>query len=151
MPCGRPAIAPDNPERQRGEAEAPAVSRRFGNPVALERMTYDAASEQVTHIPDPGQVMQRNYGWYASRTRGARRRQTSEAAEAAPVVIVEPVDWSLRAARYRWPELLRQIFEVDPLACPRCRGPMRIVAVITHSPAAPTTGSPPTAAGSPHP
>jgi hypothetical protein len=52
--------------------------------------------------------MQRYYGWYASRTRGARRRQASDAAE-APVAIVEPVDWSLRAARFRWAELLRRI------------------------------------------
>jgi len=44
---------------------------------------------------------------------------------------VEPVDWSLRAARVRWAELLRRIFEVDPLACPRCRGLMRLVAVIS--------------------
>jgi hypothetical protein len=41
------------------------------------------------------------------------------------------VNWSLRAARYRWAELLRRIYEVDPLACPRCAAPMRIVAVIT--------------------
>ena len=84
----------------------------------------------VTHIPEPGQVMQRYYGWYASRTRGARRRQASDAAE-APVAIVEPVDWSLRAARFRWVELLRRILEVDPLTCPRCQGLMRIVALIT--------------------
>jgi hypothetical protein len=84
----------------------------------------------VTHIPEPGQVMQRYYGWYASRTRGARRRGAPEAAE-APVVIADPIDWSLRAARLRWAELLRRIFEVDPLACPHCRGLMRIVAVIT--------------------
>jgi hypothetical protein len=45
----------------------------------------------VTHIPDPGQVMQRYYGWYASRTRGARRRQASDAAE-APVAIVHGFD-----------------------------------------------------------
>lgn len=127
------------------------------NPVALERMSYDPALEQVTyrsdkaegptagtatvgpleflarlvtHIPDPGQVMQRYYGWYASRTRGMRRRQAPDAVE-APVAIVDPVDWSLRAARFRWAELLRRIFEVDPLACPRCRGLMRIVAVVT--------------------
>lgn len=68
--------------------------------------------------------------WLNSRTRGARRRQASDAAE-APVAIVEPVDWSLRAARFRWAELLRRIFEVDPLTCPRCQGLMRIVAVIT--------------------
>ena len=35
------------------------------------------------------------------------------------------------AAAERVAELLRRIFEVDPLACPWCRGLMRIVAVIT--------------------
>mgnify|MGYP001447630763 CR=1 FL=1 len=29
--------------------------------------------------------------------------------------------------------LLRQIFEVDPLVCPRCAGAMRIVACITQA------------------
>lgn len=29
--------------------------------------------------------------------------------------------------------LLQQIFEVDPLACPTCHGPMRIVAFITQT------------------
>jgi len=33
----------------------------------------------------------------------------------------------------RWAALLRQIFEVDPLVCPRCAGPMRIVACITQA------------------
>ena len=42
-------------------------------------------------------MMQRYYGWDASLTRGARRRQVSDAADAT-VAIVEPVDWSLRAA-----------------------------------------------------
>jgi hypothetical protein len=82
--------------------------------------------------PEPGQVMQRYYGWYASRTRGMRRRQAPapSGAEAA-IAIVEPADWSLRAARFRWAELLRQIFEVDPLRRPQCQGLMRMVAVIT--------------------
>jgi hypothetical protein len=74
--------------------------------------------------------MQRDYGCYSSRTRGARRRQPPDATE-APVAIVDPVDWTLRAARVRWAELLRRIFEVDPLACPRCQGLMQIVALIT--------------------
>ena len=75
--------------------------------------------------------MTRSYGWYASRTRGTRRRQAAGGEVEAPVTIVDPVDWSLRAARSRWAELLRRIFEVDPLACPRCRGPMRILTVRT--------------------
>ena len=61
-----------------------------------------------------------------------RRRQAAGGAEVEePVAITDPVNWSLRAARYRWAELLRRIYEVDPLACPRCATPMRIVAVIT--------------------
>ena len=76
--------------------------------------------------------MQRYYGWYASRTRGARRQQGRAAAGAAEVgTVVEPVAWSLRAARARWAGLLRRIFEGDPLTCPRCQGVMRVVAVIT--------------------
>jgi hypothetical protein len=53
------------------------------------------------------------------------------AAVEEPVAITDPVDWSLRAVRYRWAELLRRIFELDPLACPQCSALMRIVAVIT--------------------
>jgi len=89
------------------------------NPVALGRMEYDerhsavtyhsdkptgptAGSETVdaleflarvvSHIPNKGQVLQRYYGWYASRVRGMRRK----AAEADPdyeehsLVVVDP-------------------------------------------------------------
>jgi len=41
------------------------------------------------------------------------------------------VPLALREARRRRAELLRQIFEVDPLPCPACGAEMRIVAFIT--------------------
>ena len=97
-------------------------------PVALERMSYEAESERVTYrsdkaagptagtetvdpleflarlvtpIPDKGQVMQRYYGWYASRTRGARRRQGREPSRTeAAVAIVEPADLFERGDGY---------------------------------------------------
>jgi len=86
--------------------------------------------------------MTRYYGWYASRSRGTRARLAHLASDGRrlaadglsleePVAITELVNWSLRAARYRWAELLRRSYEVYPLACPRCAAPMRIVAVIT--------------------
>jgi hypothetical protein len=40
-------------------------------------------------------------------------------------------DLSLREARRRWAELLRKVFEVDPLKCPGCGGEMRIISFIT--------------------
>ena len=38
---------------------------------------------------------------------------------------------TIREAKKRWAELLRRIFEVDPLACPRCGEEMRIISFIT--------------------
>ena len=49
----------------------------------------------------------------------------SEARFAAPVPLL------LQEARRRWAELLRRIFEVDPLACPRCGSAMRMLALVT--------------------
>jgi len=83
----------------------------------------------TAHIPNKHQVMTRYYGYYANRVRGARRRREETAPVPAPVA--EPVPLALREARRRWAELLRQIFEVDPLRCPACGGEMRIVSFIT--------------------
>ena len=76
----------------------------------------------VMHIPDPHRVLTPYYGWYANRTRGMRRR--TGGTDAAPPVespaeVGAPVPLPLREARRRWAQLLRRIFEVDPLLCPR--------------------------------
>ncbi len=84
----------------------------------------------ASHLPDKGQVLQRYYGWYANRTRGIRRR--AGAHEQPPAVEAESVPPSLPEARRRWAELLRRIFEVDPLRCPRC--------VLVRAVADPSTG-----------
>jgi hypothetical protein len=86
----------------------------------------------LTHIPDKGQVTTRYYGWYANRPRGMRRRAEPAAADASVPILVVPKLAPTEATR-RWAALLRQIFEVDPLVCPRCAGPMRIVACITQA------------------
>jgi len=39
-----------------------------------------------------------------------------------------------RAARSRWARLLRKVYEVEPLTCPRCGGEMRFLAVIEDAP-----------------
>jgi hypothetical protein len=35
------------------------------------------------------------------------------------------------AVRKRWADLLRRVYEVDPLVCPRCASTMRVVGFIT--------------------
>ena len=75
--------------------------------------------------------LQKGYAWYANRTRGIRRRTATHGQASASAVEVESVPPSLPEARRPWAELLRRIFEVDPLRCPRCGHEMRIVAFIT--------------------
>jgi hypothetical protein len=135
------------------------------NPVSLDRMTYNADARTVNytsdkrvgptvgthafdpldfiallvaHIPDKGQVMQRYYGYYSNRQRGARRKtaEASAAAEAGDsggdddVTATTAANVSHRQVRLRWAELLRRIYEVDPLTCPSCGAEMRIVSAI---------------------
>jgi len=128
-------------------------------PVALSRLAYRAHSGTVTyqsdkasgptagaetvdaleflarvvsHIPNRGQVLQRYYGWYANRTRGFRRKAGFH--EQPAVVAADVVPPAQADVRRRWAELLRRIFEVDPLRCPRCGHAMRVVAFITEPP-----------------
>jgi len=90
----------------------------------------------VAQIPDKGQVMQRYYGYYSNRQRGKRRdaeeastEQDSSDARGSPPDLA-PAAMSNRAIRLRWADLLRRIYEVDPLQCPACGAEMRIIACL---------------------
>jgi hypothetical protein len=86
----------------------------------------------VTHIPDKRQVMTRYYGWYANRVRGTRKKLAGEATAAEqPITFAKREDLTLTESKRRWAELLRKVFEVDPLKCSNCAATMRIVAFIT--------------------
>ena len=86
----------------------------------------------LVHIPDKGHVTTRYYGWYANRPRGMRRQAERATADAPVPMVVAPALAPTEATR-RWAALLRQIFEVDPLVCPKCHGTMRILAFITQA------------------
>ena len=81
------------------------------------------------HIPDRREHLVRYYGWYSSVQRGKRRKQGREAKppEAPPI---EDDTAGARAARRAWARLTKKIYEVDPLICPECAGPMRIISFI---------------------
>jgi hypothetical protein len=36
--------------------------------------------------------------------------------------------------RSTWARLIHKVYEVDPLECPRCKGPMRVIALIDDAP-----------------
>ena len=61
------------------------------------------------------------------------RRQAEPAGADTPVPMVVAPKLAPTEVSRRWAALRRQIYEVDPLVCPHCAGPMRIVACITQA------------------
>ena len=125
------------------QARTIAYARRPGHgsllpPSAAPRDPDEFLARIIMHIPEPRLHVIRSYGAYSSVVR-ARQRRAREAAtagvtspHAAQTARAAPApDPDMRTLRHRWAELIRRIYEVDPLACPRCGGPMRIIAFIT--------------------
>jgi len=90
----------------------------------------DFLARVLVHIPDTGHETTRYDGWYANRPRGMRRQAEPAEAETPPAIVPALRRAPAEATR-RWATLLQQIVEVDPLACSRCHGVMRLVACIT--------------------
>ena len=88
----------------------------------------DFLAEVTQHIPEMGEHLIRYYGWYSNKQRGqrARRQPVPPEGEAA-----SPRPPSAREARKRGAALIQQVYEANPMACPKCGstilciGPMR--------------------------
>jgi hypothetical protein len=92
-----------------------------------EAMDYlEFIARVVSHIPDKGQVTVRYYGLYANAHRGKVRKASHEA---FPLRIMEG---ELRPIPSKgWAEMIRKVYEVDPLVCPHCGGQMKVIAFLT--------------------
>ena len=80
----------------------------------------------LSHVPNKVEQTVRYYGYYSNVTRGKRKKDDADDVIAC---ILEPelTDKAFRRNRER---LIQKIYEVDPLVCPRCAGPMRVIAFI---------------------
>ena len=117
------------------------VGYRYGEKgAAQETMDYLEFIARVTsHIPDKGQVTVRYYGLYANAHRG-KVKKTGQAA--IPFLIMEeelrPIPSKGWAALIRKPhigrrnaEMIRKVYEVDPMVCPQCGARMKVIAFLT--------------------
>jgi hypothetical protein len=90
----------------------------------------------IMHIPEPRRHLVRYYGWYSNVSRGKRRKAGREHEETvcsddgppSPAARAEARD--ARALRRSWAQLIKRIYEVDPLLCPSCGSEMMVIAFI---------------------
>ena len=80
----------------------------------------------TSHIPDKGQVTVRYYGLYANAHRG-KVKKASRVPVSLGLVEEEPRPIPSQG----WAEMIRKVYEVDPLVCPQCGGKMKVIAFLT--------------------
>jgi hypothetical protein len=140
--------SPADPSRSDGTTSAVAAAAeqalRAGparNFQVFEPLAFIA--EVTQHVPNAGQHLIHYYGWYSNKSRGLRARAAAEcgrglsaasaSADPAPAVASAAAmeeELSRAEARRRWAALIKRVYEVDPLRCPKCGGEMRVIAFI---------------------
>ena len=112
-------------------------SRQPGDPAE----TFDPAgflARVIMHVPEPRRHLVRYYGAYSNVSRGKRRRHDEATIGAGPrdgehassARADRDHGPDARALRRSWAQLIKRVYEVDPLVCPKCGGEMRIIAFI---------------------
>jgi hypothetical protein len=90
------------------------------------------------HIPEPKRHLVRYYGWYSNVSRGTRKLDEEGVSEgnespACCSALAAKGGREGRAMRRAWAQLIKRIYEVDPLVCPTCGAEMKIIAFITEN------------------
>jgi len=127
----------DRPDLVAREVLADLVRKELLSPEWAERLlswshtgfnvhSQVRAKTVTSHIPDKGQVTVRYYGLYANAHRGKVRKASLGS---SPLRVVEE---ELRPIPSKgWAEMIRRVYEVDPMVCPQCGGTMKIIAFLT--------------------
>jgi ribosomal protein S27E len=97
--------------------------KHSGETVHMDYLEFIA--RVTSHIPDKGQVMIRYYGLYSNAHRGKMKKEGKNPSH--PQIIED--ETSFRPSR-GWAEMIKKVYEVDPLLCPKCHGQMSIVSFI---------------------
>jgi len=109
------------------EAKGQVVYQYGKNSTESEHMDYLEFIARVTsHIPEKGQVMIRYYGIYANAHRGKKKKAGVD--PSCPPIIEDEASFIPSRG---WADMIRKVYEIDPLRCPKCGGQMRVIAFIT--------------------
>lgn len=72
-----------------------------------------------------GEQTIRYFGYYSNVCRGRRKKQNCDGLD----YIISNDEYT-KGCNKSWARLIKKIYEVDPLTCPKCGGLMRIIAFI---------------------
>jgi len=82
----------------------------------------------TSHIPNKWSQSVHFYGIYSNKSRGLRLKAQEKSQADSPLLETPPP--SKKACRKKWAELIKLVYEVDALLCPKCLHEMRIISII---------------------
>jgi hypothetical protein len=88
----------------------------------------DFLAEVTQHIPNKGEHQIRYYGFYSNKKRGMQEKNMPKAQQVPGMP--QPDTPFRQKCRMTWAALIKAVYEVDPLKCPKCGGAMKIVGFI---------------------
>jgi hypothetical protein len=99
----------------------------------------DFLAALCTHVPDSGQQLIRYYGAWSNARQVSARAAASAPSPAAEAPGRHRDDYDsaeefARARRRSWARLIKKVYQADPLVCPRCSGPLKIISLIGDAP-----------------
>ena len=95
----------------------------------------DFLAALCTHVPDSGQQLVRYYGAFSNARRVSARAPAPASAQPArprppPHDDSDSAEEFARDRKRSWARLIKKVYEADPLVCPRCSGPLKIISLI---------------------
>ena len=100
------------------------------DPKTYEFTPLEFLARITPHIPNKWEQTNRYFGAYSSRTRAVlKKKNTAEDTSLLIPCSLEPQ--AIKKASKSWAALIKQVFEIHPLACPKCGSLMRIAGFIT--------------------
>ena len=85
--------------------------------------------EFTRHLPPKGSHLIRYYGWYSNKGRGMRKESEAGAAHKSSPEIDAQRETPGRCNQ-TWAMLIKRVYEIDPMDCPKCGGQRTVVTFI---------------------
>jgi hypothetical protein len=117
-------------DRDRATVRIDSHGTRADGGLAMD--VLDFIARLTVQIPESHERLVLYYGLYSNASRQRRVSSSRDKTSACPADQPDgdECEWQ-RSRRIRWAKLIRQVWQEDPLLCPRCGGTMRIISFIT--------------------